>query len=928
MLSKLGQLAQWGVSGERDPRPSWAAVALALAVGCAYFLAARLGLALLTQAEGVAVFWPASGVAAGALIALGRRARASVVIGVIGGTVAANLLGDRNLLAALSFGLCNAGEALLAAWLVERWFGHPFKFDDLYRVWGFLAAATVGAAAAAVGGALAVGLFHTTAPLLDTWRLWATADGLGIVTTAPLLISLYHLASERVPRRELVEGVGALAVLAAMSAVAYASPPGSLASHLPSAVLFLLLLWVAARCRPAFAAAAAFIIASVLVGSVTFGLGRYGDAGKPVLAAQAVMLIATLCALILAALFAERRRNEAALMESNERLRLALSGADLGVWSVDLATGRFESDERHRQINGHDPAVPPRTLGQARTFVHRDDLPPLDAAFATARQTGAACRAEYRVRIAGSSGAASTRWVAVEGTAVRNAAGEPMRLLGVTQDITERKVVEENLRKHERALRDLLGALPAAVYTTDAEGRLTYYNQGAVDLWGAEPELGKDKWCFNCRFYHADGTRMAWEECPTEIALKGRVARGVEAILERADGTRIPIIPYPTPLRDERGAIVGVVNMTVDIGERKKADLALAERNAQLALAGQAGLVGSYAYDISTDIMQTSAGYAAIYGLPVGTSAIKRDIWRAHVHPDDLAQLEARRERAIAKGQREHQCEYRILRSGREIRWIESRSVISYDDAGLARRMVGVNIDVTERKLAEEHKNLLVAELDHRVKNVLAVVAAVVSRTQEASTSMSDFAAALDGRIKSMAATHELLSWRKWQGIPLADLVERELAPHAAGSNVRIEGPEVVLRAEAGQALAMVVHELATNAAKYGALSAQRGRVSVRWKRIGENGSRGTLAFDWFETGGPAVAASPRVGFGTSVIRDLVPYELGGTVELELAPEGVRCRVEIPAAWLSGADRPRSVPAPPPSAERAGTHGVEPTSIG
>lgn len=470
------------------------------------------------------MFWPASGVAAGALVALGRRARASVVIGVIGATIAANLLGDRSLLTALSFGLCNAGEALLTAWLVDRWFGRPFRFDDLYRVWGFLAAAALGAAAAAVGGAVAMGALHATAPLLSIWRVWAVADGLGIITTAPLLIGLYHLASERVPRREVIEGAGALALLATMSAIVYASPRGSWVSQVPPAALFPLLLWVAARCRPVFAAAAAFIIAGALVGSTTYAVGRYGDAGIPVLAAQAVMLIATLCALALAALFAERRHNEAALMESNERLRLALSGAELGVWSVNLATGCFESDDRDRRINGHDLAAPPRTLAQARTFVHSEDLPGLDAAFAAARLTGSACRAEYRVRVAGSS--AETRWVAVEGTVVRNAASRQMRLLGVTQDITRRKLVEENLRKHEQALRDLLGALPAAIFTADAEGRLTYYNQGAVDLWGAEPELGKDNWWFNCRFYRADGSRMAREECPTQIALKeGRLVR-------------------------------------------------------------------------------------------------------------------------------------------------------------------------------------------------------------------------------------------------------------------------------------------------------------------------------------------------------------------------------------------------------------------
>src|SRR5262249_49025715 len=159
----------------------------------------------------------------------------------------------------------------------------------------------------------------------------------------------------------------------------------------------------------------------------------------------------------------------------------------------------------------------------------------------------------------------------------------------------------------EQLFRDLLGALPAAVYVTDAAGRVTYCNEGAVDLWGGMPKLGEDSWYDLARFYEPDGKRMELADCPTEIALKqGRCVRDREAMLERPDGTRIPIIPYPTPIRDGMGAIVGVVNMTVDISERKQAELTLAERNAQLALAGKAALVGSYAYNSDLETMKVS----------------------------------------------------------------------------------------------------------------------------------------------------------------------------------------------------------------------------------------------------------------------------------------------------------------------------------
>jgi two-component sensor histidine kinase len=231
---------------------------------------------------------------------------------------------------------------------------------------------------------------------------------------------------------------------------------------------------------------------------------------------------------------------------------------------------------------------------------------------------------------------------------------------------------------------------------------------------------------------------------------------------------------------------------------------------------------------------------------------------------------------------------------------MESRGLVSYDGDGRPTRLVGVHIDITERKRAEDQQRRLVAELDHRVKNVLATVQAVASHTMQASGSMEHFVTALDGRIRSMASTHELLSHRRWLGIPLAELVERELAPYTTGSNVEIGGPEVMLNAEAGQTMATVLHELVTNAAKYGALSVPSGRVSIRW-RVPLNGSAtDKLVLTWRETGGPLVVPPRKSSYGMQVVRELVPYELGGTVDHVLAPEGAQCQLEIPLAHVSG----------------------------
>jgi PAS domain S-box-containing protein len=1034
-----GNILRLAFPSDPSIHPFCGALALAVLVGITYFLAARLSLALLTKPDGVAVFWPAAGIASGILIALGPAARLPVAAGVMAATVAANLLGDRNLGGAIVFAVCNAGEAIIVARLVERHFGLGFGLDTFRRVLGFFLVIGIATAISGIGGTAGFVLFHSAeAPVLAIWLNWFASDALGIITVAPLVIGFARTAHDLPEIRELLEGFATLAVLALVSAIGFGSPADHWFTILPLALALPLLLWPAAYCRPVFAAAAIFIVALAIVWTITFGNGRLGNPNLPladrVNAARVSLLAISWCGLVLGALFAERRRHEATIKDSNDRLQLALDGAVLGVWSVDSKTGRFENDARDRWIHGHDPESPPRTVAEARPFIHPDDLPNLDAAFVESRRTGSSFSAEYRLAPAASHGrGGQEHWIAVEGTVVRSADRHSARLLGITRDITKRKQIEEKSQKSERALRELLGALPVAIYTTDAAGCITYCNQGAVDLWGTSPHLGKDRWWELGRLYHPDGTPMKLKDCPTEIALKqGKVVRGREAIIERSDGSCIPIIPYPTPLRDEAGVIVGVVSMTVDITERKKAERVLAERNTQLALAGKIALVGSYTFDISSETVQVSRGYAAIHGLPEGTVEINRRDWRSRVHPQDLPRLDDHLQQAFANRRGDHYCEYRIVRSGGEIRWIESRSLISYDRDGAAQRIVGVHIDVTERKQAEamlteskarladalaagqvmafewdaatgksqrsenaahiigfehgmtgsrrndflkrvhpddserfkahlrelrpgnpsyalsfrfccpdgrqvwleetargdfdaagrllrvkgltrniterkvleEHKNVLIAELDHRVKNVLSLVSVISSRTQETSSSMADFVTALDGRIRSMATTHELLSHRHWQGIPLADLVRRELAPYATASNTRVEGSDDILSAEAGQALAMVFHELATNAAKFGALSAADGRVWVRWTHKRNGHARSWLSIHWEERGGPSVVPQTRSGYGTSVIRDLIPYELDGTVDLVHAPDGVRCRLEMPAHWLNGSNPP------------------------
>ncbi|HEX5998935.1 MAG TPA: HWE histidine kinase domain-containing protein [Hyphomicrobiaceae bacterium] len=337
---------------------------------------------------------------------------------------------------------------------------------------------------------------------------------------------------------------------------------------------------------------------------------------------------------------------------------------------------------------------------------------------------------------------------------------------------------------------------------------------------------------------------------------------------------------------------------------RNEATLRLAllneeESRTRLADAMAAGRVTAFEWDaVSCCSKYCDNTLADILGFERGGMARPpRKDFISHVHPDDRASLKACI-RALNPNNPSYALTFRFVRSdGRQV-WLEETARGEFDANGRLLRIKGLTRDITARKELEENKSLLIAELDHRVKNMLALVSAIVVRTREASSSMAEFVTAFDGRIRSLAITHELLSGRHWHGLLLGELVRRVLAPYATTGTMRIEGSDVVLSAEAGQTIAMVLHELATNAAKFGALSVKDGCVSVRWEHLRKGDSDTLFCVWWEESGGPAVRPPTRSGYGTSTIRHLIPYELGGRVDIVYAPSGLRCTLEIPARWL------------------------------
>jgi PAS domain S-box-containing protein len=333
-------------------------LALAATVGAVYFVAARVSLLLLTKPDGVAVFWPASGVAAGILIALGPHARLPVAAGAMVATVVANLMGDRSFFGAVIFGLCNAGEALLAAWLIERYFGSSFNLDKLSNVLGMLACAIIATALSGIGGTAGFVYLHgSNAPALTIWQHWFASDALGIITVAPLIIELGAAARQPPSHRGFAEGVAAVSVLVILSGFVIFQSQGFWGTVVPVALLFPMLLWISARCHAVFAATAAFVSALTIVLTTTFGVGFFGDANfavpQRILAAQASILAVSFCVFVLVALFAERRQNEAALIASSTRLDETLTELRLLYEYAPIGLAFLTPDCRYRQINRH-----------------------------------------------------------------------------------------------------------------------------------------------------------------------------------------------------------------------------------------------------------------------------------------------------------------------------------------------------------------------------------------------------------------------------------------------------------------------------------------------------------------------------------------------------------------------------------------------
>ena len=609
-----------------------------------------------------------------------------------------------------------------------------------------------------------------------------------------------------------------------------------------------------------------------------------------------------------------RARAESRAREADARLRTMADAAPVLIWDVDAA-GTVFVNEHYLAFFG--TSFETIAEGGWAQFLHPEDAEGYLAAYGEAFVRRRSFVHEARVRRADGE----YRWL--------SHSGRPLgadRYVGISIDVTERHRAQERLKRNNAllgAINRIFGATLGAAseeelarVALEVAGDLT---DSAVGFMGAtDARTGRLDTLATIERPPVPGTALRERAATLERAIRDAPAAASDSAgSDRAAEARDAVLRVPLTLDRE---VVGVIGLAGRVGgygpeERAMAEaLAPAIRHALLEKRAEAGLRESEARfrqfaQASSDVLWmanaetlasefVSPALTAVYG--VSPEAMLGDVrnWAAHVVPDDRAATMAQFERVRSGVSVVH--EFRILRpSDRAFRWIRTHCFPLFDEEGRLCRLGGITSDVTEMRQAEQHQQVLVAELQHRVRNIMALIRSIVVRSGQRAESVGDYAAQVGGRLVTLARVQSRLTRAPSAGVSIPAILRDEIGAQAECENqYELVGAEIELAPKAAEVLTLAVHELTTNALKHGALSNGQGRVCVRWHGV-ERKDGPWLSFLWTETGGPAPQADDgsvprRRGFGSELIEGMIPYELGGTGRIELTPEGARCQLEFP----------------------------------
>ena len=392
------------------------------------------------------------------------------------------------------------------------------------------------------------------------------------------------------------------------------------------------------------------------------------------------------------------------------------------------------------------------------------------------------------------------------------------------------------------------------------------------------------------------GAAVGWVTLAASVALAGHF------LVTRADGVpefNLPRLLILTLFLFSGAVIVLIVSAyrrSLDDIERDRE--ALRSSETRLRLAHEAAKIGTWEYVIAEDHLTWSPEMFLLFDLdPSGPTPTLAE-WRARIQLEGNPQALYNLRRDLRLSGETLDRDLRVLTFKGRTRWLLGRSVAVGEEGKPPTRFIGASIDITDQKTSQERERLLAHELDHRAKNMLAMVQSVVRLTR--TEHLPDFREAVIGRIQSLARSHSLLAASRWQGADMMELIRDELEPFMSGEHAEIKasGPRIRLQPAAAQTLALLIHELATNAVKYGALSTEVGRLTVYW-RLSRGTQGGDLCLTWTEMGGPQVRIPMERGFGSRLIVTSVERQLKGTVTMNWLATGLHCEVTVPAEHLA-----------------------------
>jgi two-component sensor histidine kinase len=478
-------------------------------------------------------------------------------------------------------------------------------------------------------------------------------------------------------------------------------------------------------------------------------------------------------------------------------------------------------------------------------------------------------------------------WFDIDASPVLDESGRPAGVLVICRETTERVLAQRKALLDFERQRRIFDQAPGFICVLRGpELVVEYTNEAHRRLFGGENAIGRP--------YREAFAHLATFDKPETLQ---RVYTTGERHVSRAARLRVPkprgqvdehfVDLVLEPVIDDEGQVIGLFFEGFDVTEQVRAQSAAEESERRLSAAVTIARLGAFEWDMVTGRATMDDRAREIFGFDP-TEELKVDDVVRRIDAQDMVRLHAETEAHKAARQMRREFEYRIHLPDGAARNIAAVSDMVVDANGRTTRIVGVLDDVTEQRAAERRQRMLINELNHRVKNTLATVQSIAAQTLRSAPDLCAARDSFEARLVALATAHDLLTLQNWHGARLADVAATAMAPFETAQRSRISrsGPAVWLTAQRALALSLALHELATNAAKYGALSTPEGRVTIRWRLAGR-----ALTLTWTEDGGPPVEPPTRVGFGTRLLHRGLAHELHGDVVVTFDPGGVRCEI-------------------------------------